>query len=77
MIEEVGSFMDLGVIMENSWTKVWLDIRHFAKEAPAARNRNYRDILKFINRNWEQKRIERYKILYVWKVIEGLVPNPG
>ena len=25
----------------------------------------------------EQRRLERYRVLYAWKVIEGLVPNPG
>ena len=27
--------------------------------------------------NSEIRRIERYKIMYVWKVLEELVPNPG
>ena len=27
--------------------------------------------------NSEQRRLERYKIIYTWKVLEGLVPNCG
>ena len=52
-------------------------LRHFTKQIPAARNMNYWDRLKFMNMNSEQRRMERYRILYVWKVLQGLVPNPG
>jgi hypothetical protein len=52
-------------------------LRHFTKQVPAARNMNYWDRLKFMNMNSEQRRMERYKILYVWKVLQGIVPNPG
>ena len=27
--------------------------------------------------NSQQRRLERYQVLYMWKVIKGLVPNPG
>ena len=25
----------------------------------------------------QQRRLERYRIIYTWKVLQGLVPNPG
>ena len=25
----------------------------------------------------EQRRLERYRVIYTWKVLQGLVPNPG
>ena len=30
-----------------------------------------------IRMNSEQRRLEQYKIIYVWKILEGKVPNCG
>ena len=38
---------------------------------------NYWERLQKLKMNSEIRRIERYKIMYVWKAVEELVPNPG
>ena len=38
---------------------------------------NYWKRLKELRMNSQQRRYERYRIIYMWKVLEGLVPNPG
>ena len=50
-----------------SWTR-WI---------PSIRNMNYWDRLKHLKMYSEQRRLERYRVLYAWKVLQGLVPNPG
>ena len=52
-------------------------LRHFTKKIPATRNMNYWERLQFLNMNSEQRRMERYRIIYVWKVFQKLVPDPG
>ena len=37
----------------------------------------YWERLKYLKMNSQQRRFERYKVFYTWKVINGLVPNPG
>ena len=41
------------------------------------RNFNYWERLKELKMFSQQRRLERYRIIYVWKVIEGVVPNCG
>ena len=36
---------------------------------------NYWERLKHLKMNSQQRRIERYKIIYVWKVLEKMVPD--
>ena len=38
---------------------------------------DYRNRLKEIKMNSEIRRLERYKIIYLWKILENRVPNPG
>ena len=38
---------------------------------------NYWERLKTVKMNSEIRRIERYKMLYTWKVLEENIPNPG
>ena len=33
--------------------------------------------LKQIKMYSEQRRLERYRVIYAWKILQGLVPNPG
>ena len=40
-------------------------------------NMNYWERLNHLKMYSEQRRLERYRILYAWKVMQGLVPNPG
>ena len=40
----------------------------------AARQRQRLNKLKMIS---QQRRLERYRMIYVWKILEGLAPDPG
>ena len=50
-------------------------LRNFTKKIPAVQENTYWERLKLLKMNSEQRRIERYKILYTWKVLQGLVPD--
>ena len=52
-------------------------LRTFTSKIPAVRHLPYWERLKHLKMNSEQRRLERYKIIYTWKVLEGLVPNCG
>ena len=52
-------------------------LRDFSKRVPGLRDLGYWERLKTMGMNSEQRRLERYKIIYVWKTMEGLVPNCG
>ena len=52
-------------------------LRNYTKQIPAVRNMNYWERLKNLNMNSELRRIERYKIMYTWKILQKIVPNPG
>ena len=52
-------------------------LRNYTKQIPTMRNMNYWERLKSLKMNSEIRRIERYKILYTWKVLQQIVPNPG
>ena len=49
----------------------------FTKKIPQVKEMNYWERLKELRMNSQQRRYERYRIIYMWKVLEGLVPNPG
>ena len=51
--------------------------KDFFNRIPAIRELNYWERLAKLQMNSQQRRFERYRILYIWKVLEGLVPNPG
>ena len=38
---------------------------------------SYWERLKRLKMKSQQRRLERYRIIYVWKILEGLAPNPG
>ena len=52
-------------------------LQSFTSRIPALRHLNYWDRLKMIRMNSQQRRLERYKIIYVWKILEEKVPNCG
>ena len=52
-------------------------LRNYSSRIPRLQNQNYWERLKTLKLNSMQRRIERYKIIYTWKVLEGLVPNCG
>ena len=52
-------------------------LKTFTSKIPAVKELNYWDRLKELKMNSIQRRFERYKIIYTWKILEKLVPNPG
>ena len=44
---------------------------------PGIKEMDYWTRLKTLNLYSVQRRFERYKIIYVWKILQGLVVNPG
>jgi hypothetical protein len=51
--------------------------RDFFRNIPALWGLNYWDQLTRMNMLSLQRRLERYRIIYSWKVLENLVPNCG
>ena len=49
----------------------------FTKRIPEVRDKNYWDRLKMLKMNSQQRRLERYLIIYTWKILEGYAPNCG
>ena len=52
-------------------------LKHFTSKIPSIKNLNYWERLEFMKLNSQQRRLERYKILYTWKILERIVPNCG
>ena len=52
-------------------------LRDFTRKIPGMKELNYWERLQKLKMNSEQRRLERYQIIYTWKTIEGLVPNCG
>ena len=51
--------------------------RWFTRKIPEVRNLNYWQRLKSLKMYSQQRRMERYRIIYTWKILEGLVHNCG
>ena len=51
--------------------------RTFTKKIPALRNLSYWERLKQLKLYSQERRMERYRIIYVWKIQKKLVPNCG
>ena len=52
-------------------------LRNFSKRIPEIRQENYWMRLSLLKMNSEQRRMERYRIIYTWKAVEGIVPECG
>ena len=52
-------------------------LKDFTAKVPEVKALNYWLRLKHLNMNSVQRRIERYRIIYVWKTIEAMVPGNG
>ena len=52
-------------------------LRNFTAKIPSVKHLSYWERLKALKMNSEQRRLERYKIIYTWKVLQGEVPNCG
>ena len=49
----------------------------YTKKIPSIRHLNYWDRLRALKMNSLERRLERYRIIYSWKILEGLAPNCG
>ena len=49
----------------------------YTKKIPEVRLLDYWDRLKYLKLLSQERRMERYRIIYVWKILEGLTPNCG
>ena len=52
-------------------------LRTYTSKIPSVKHLNYWQRLATLKMNSQQRRIERYKIIYCWKIIENIVPNCG
>ena len=52
-------------------------LKTFTSKKPLAKLLPYWERSKCLRMNSEQRRLERYKIIYIWKILQGLVPNCG
>ena len=52
-------------------------LKSWTSRIPTIRNLTYWQRLKEMKMYSEQRRLERYRVIYTWKVLQGLVPNPG
>ena len=52
-------------------------MRSFTSKIPSIKHMNYWERLLALRLNSQQRRIERYRIIYTWKILEDLVPNCG
>ena len=57
--------------------KVEKVLRDFSRRVPGIRDLCYWERLKAMGVSSQQRRLERYKVIYTWKIMEGLVPNCG
>ena len=51
--------------------------RTFTNLIPEVKGLSYWERIKVLKMYSQQRRLERYRMIYTWKVLEGLVPNPG
>ena len=51
--------------------------KDFLNRIPALRGNNYWQKLKILKMISLQRRQERYRIIYIWKILEGIAPNCG
>ena len=50
-------------------------LKDYTSRIPEVRHVSYWERLKVLKMNSLQRRVERYKIIYIWKILEGLVPE--
>ena len=51
--------------------------KQFTKKIPEVENLNYWERLKALKMLSQERRMERYRIIYTWKILEGKSPNCG
>ena len=50
-------------------------LKDYTSRIPEVRHVSYWERLKVLKMNSLQRRFERYKIIYIWKILEQLVPE--
>ena len=50
---------------------------NFTNKLPTLREENYWDRLSILKMSSQERRMERYRIMYIWKILEGYAPNCG
>ena len=63
-------------LQSGNLTRIENLFKTFTKKIPEIRELNYWERLIKLKMNSQQRRFERYRMIYVWKIIEGHVPNP-
>ena len=52
-------------------------LRDYTRKIPGMQDLNYWQRLEKLRMNSDQRRLERYQVIYIWKIMEGLTPNCG
>ena len=52
-------------------------LKDYLNKIPELKDLTYWEKLEKMKMNSQQRRLERYRIIYVWKTLEGNVPNSG
>ena len=52
-------------------------LRDYTRKIPGMQDLNYWQRLQKLKMNSEQRRLERYQVIYIWKIMKGLTPNCG
>ena len=64
-------------LQSGNLTRIEQLFKKYTKQIPEVRELNYWDRLKKLKMNSQQRRFERYRIIYIWKILEKQVPSPG
>ena len=62
---------------QNDMEKIENLQKNFFNKIPEVQHLNYWEKLKFLKMNSQERRMERYRILYVWKILEKKAMNCG
>ena len=64
-------------MVENNIAKLEQILKSYSKGILGLESSNYWDRLRILKINSIQRQMEHYRMLYIWKVITGKVPNFG
>ena len=59
------------------WTLLESTLREFSRKATGIKDKNYWQRLESFNLSSIQRRVERYRIVYTWKSLNGYAPSLG
>ena len=64
-------------LQSGNLTRIENMFKSFTKRIPEVKELNYQERLYKLKMNSQRRRFERYRAIYIWKILEGQVPNPG